>query len=152
MTQDLEASRSATWRLFLTAYTMLIEQIEQELSQSGLPPLSWYDVLWSLEEAANHRLRLYELADSLVLHRSNLTRLVDRLEQAGLVRRESCSTDRRGAFAAITEQGLTMRQQMWEVYSLAIVKHFSEYLNDEEIEVISQALMRIVTHLRKPEI
>ncbi len=148
MTQNLDGSRSSTWRLFLTAYAVITEQIEQELSQSGLPSLSWYDVLWSLEEAPHYRLRLHELAYSLVLHRSNLTRLVDRLELAGLVRRESCSTDRRGAFAVITKQGLAMRQQMWQIYSQAIVKHFSEYLNDEEIEVFSQAFKRIVAHLR----
>ncbi|HEY9742503.1 MAG TPA: MarR family transcriptional regulator, partial [Coleofasciculaceae cyanobacterium] len=98
MTTNLDESHNATWRLFLTSHALLIDLIEQELAQAGLPPLAWYDVLFALYEAPDHRMRLHELADAIVLRRSNLTRLVDRLEAAGLVCRKSCPTDRRGAF------------------------------------------------------
>lgn len=114
--------------------------MEQALKQAELPDLSWYDVLWALEEAPDHRLRLHELAAALVLQRSNLTRLVDRLERAGFVKRERCGHDRRGAFAAITQAGLEMRQQMWHVYSQAICTHFAQRLNEEQILALTQVL------------
>jgi DNA-binding MarR family transcriptional regulator len=149
MTSNLDESRNAVWRLFLTTHAVLIDQIEQELAQAGLPSLTWYDVLFVLDEAPNHRLRLHELADAIVLRRSNLTRLIDRLEAAGLVYRESCPTDRRGAFAVITEAGLAMRQQMWPVYAEAIAKYFAQHLSDTEVEVLAETLKRILTLARK---
>ena len=135
----LTADQNNAWRLFLEAHVVLLEQMEQTLKQGNLPALSWYDVLWALEEAEDHRLRLHELADALVLQRSNLTRLVDRMEQAGLVERETCDSDRRGAFAAITQEGLALRQQMWQVYSQSIHEHFAQRLSEEQIAVLTQA-------------
>ena len=135
----LTASQNTAWRLFLEAHIVLLEKIEQTLKQGNLPALSWYDVLWALEEADERRLRLHELADALVLQRSNLTRLVDRMEQAGLVERETCDSDRRGAFAAITQEGLALRQQMWQVYSQSIYQHFAQRLSEDQIAVLTQA-------------
>ena len=135
----LTASQNTAWRLFLEAHIVLLEKIEQTLKQGNLPALSWYDVLWALEEADERRLRLHELADALVLQRSNLTRLVDRMEQAGLVERETCDSDRRGAFAAITQEGLAVRQQMWQVYSQSIYQHFAQRLSEDQIAVLTQA-------------
>jgi len=148
MTENLDKSHNSAWRLFLTAHVVLIDRIEQELAQAELPPLSWYDVLFALYEAPNRRLRLHELADAILLQRSQLTRLVDRLEAAGLVCRESCPTDRRGAFAAITEEGLAMRERMWPVYSDAIAKYFANHLSDQEVEVLAKSLKRILTYAR----
>lgn len=144
MTTNLDESRNAAWRLFLTTHLKVVNLIEQELAQAGLPPLAWYDVLLALSESPEHRLRMHELAETLVLDRSNLTRLLDRLESAGLACRKSCPTDRRGAFAAITEQGLEMLQQMWPVYTCAIAKYFARHLNDKEVEVFTKVLERML--------
>lgn len=149
MAPKLDESRNAAWRLFLTTHAKLITLIEQELAQAGLPPLAWYDVLLALSESPEHRLRMHELAETMVLDRSNLTRLVDRLEAKGLVCRKSCPTDRRGAFAAITEQGLAMRQQMWPVYEQVIAKYFACHLSDTEVEVLSKALKRMLAGANK---
>jgi hypothetical protein len=67
MVPNLDESRNSIWRLFLKSHAVLIDLIEQELAQAGLPPLTWYDVLFALYEAPNHRLRLHELADALIL-------------------------------------------------------------------------------------
>ena len=75
----------------------LLERIETALATADLPPLAWYDVLWELEKAEQGRLRMHQIADRIVLSRSNLTRLADRLEKAGLIAREACPDDRRGA-------------------------------------------------------
>ena len=149
MAPNLDESSNAAWRLFLTTHAKLITLIEQELAQAGLPPLAWYDVLLALSESPEHRLRMHELAETMVLDRSNLTRLVDRLESKGLVCRKSCPTDRRGAFAAITEQGLAMRQQMWPVYEQAIAKYFASHLTDTEVEVLSKVLKLMLGCARK---
>lgn len=140
----LDDLRNTVWRLFLTAHVKLLDCIEQELSEAGLPPLEWYDVLFTLKEAPDYRLRLSELAEKVLLSRSNLTRLVDRLEKAGLLYREPCKRDRRGTFAVLTEAGLAMQRQMWAVYADAIAKHFAFYLDDAEVKVMQQVLQRML--------
>ncbi|GAB4192667.1 MAG: MarR family transcriptional regulator [Coleofasciculaceae cyanobacterium] len=144
MTTNLDNSYNTVWRLFLTTHAILVERVEQDLANAGLPSLAWYDVLWALEEAPDRRLRLHELADAIVLRRSNLTRLVDRLEAAGLVCRKSCPSDRRGAFAEITEAGLAMRKQMWSVYAPSIAQYFAIHLSDIEVDVLTKVLERLL--------
>ncbi|WP_199337055.1 MarR family winged helix-turn-helix transcriptional regulator [Oscillatoria sp. FACHB-1407] len=140
----LDPLRNSTWRLFLTAHTRLIARIEQNLTAAKLPPLEWYDVLFALKEAEGYRLRLSELAERVLLSRSNLTRLVDRLEKAELLRREPCPSDRRGTFAILTETGLTMQQQMWVVYSEGIADYFASHLNDDEVKTLQVIFQRLL--------
>jgi len=144
MAQRLDEMRNVTWRLFLSAYLQLIEQIQEKLSAAKLPPLEWYDVLWTLKEAPDQRLRLSELADRVLLSRSNLTRLLDRLEKQELLQRQPCPTDRRGTFAVLTEAGATMQKKMWAIYSEGIAEYFGAKLSDGEVKVMQQALKKIL--------
>jgi len=144
---QLDRLHNSTWRLFLTAHVRLLDYIGDSLSKAGLPPLEWYDVLFVLKEAPNYRLRLSEVADRVLLSRSNLTRLVDRLEAAGLLRRERCPKDRRGAYAVLTEAGLAMQQQMWAVYAKGIAESFAAHLSPDESQTMQQAFMRMLTKL-----
>lgn len=148
MTKDLDEARNHAWKLFLTTHVLVLEAIERDLEQAGLPPLSWYSVLWTLERVPDRRMRLSELAEQVLLSRSNITRLLDRLEAEGLICRERCPNDRRGAFACATEAGLNLRQKMWEVYSKAISKYFGDHLTDDEIKVLSQAFERVLTSVK----
>lgn len=143
MPVKLSKVHNLAWRKFLIAHVTLIEKIERDLAQTELPPLSWYDVLFTLSEASEHKLRLHELAQAVLLSRSNLTRLVDRLEVAGLVQREQCPSDRRGAFAVITDEGFRMLDQMWFVYSQGIEKYFACHLDINEVKFIVKILNRI---------
>jgi DNA-binding MarR family transcriptional regulator len=143
MISHLDSSRHTAWRLFLTTHAVLIGAIEQELARADLPPLAWYDVLFALSETTAQKLRMHELATAMLLDRSNLTRLVDRMEAAGLVCRKTCPTDRRGAYAAITEAGLAKQQEMSPVYQQAIAKYFASHLSDTEVEVLLKALERM---------
>src|ERR1700738_3934142 len=129
---ELEPSRLGAWRSFLTAHAALINQIERELLEAGVVPLSWYDVLFALYDAPGQRLRMNELASAIVLSRSGLTRLVDRLEAEGLLTRERSASDRRGAFAVLTEKGLEAMRKAWPVYAKGIEEHFARYLSDDE--------------------
>jgi DNA-binding MarR family transcriptional regulator len=148
MTQ-LNPLHNSTWRLFLTAHVKLLDRIEAQLTAANLPSLEWYDVLFTLKEAPDQRLRLSELADQVLLSRSNLTRLVDRLESAELIQRERCSNDRRGAFAVLTQSGVEMQQKMWKVYSKAIADFFGTHLSLEESQIMQQALMRMLVALNE---
>ena len=141
---QLDDLRNSVWRLFLTAHVKLLSCIEQKLSVAGLPSLEWYDVLLTLKEAPDYRLRLSDLADKVLLSRSNLTRLVDRLEKAGLLRREPCPNDRRGTWAVLTEAGLAMQRQMWPVYAEGIAEYFGCCLDDTEVKLMEQLLKRML--------
>jgi DNA-binding MarR family transcriptional regulator len=143
MSINLSKAHNLAWRKFLTAHVLLIEQIERDLAQADLPPLSWYDVLFALSEAPEHKLRLHELAQAMLLTRSNLTRLVDRLEVAGLIQREQCSSDRRGAFAVIADEGHKMLDRMWVVYGQGIEKYFACHLDTTEVKLLIKILNRL---------
>lgn len=139
----LEQGREEAWRALITAHSVAIEGIERGLSEAGLPPLGWYDVLLELSVAPRGRLRMHELASAVVLSRSGLTRLVDRLERAGLLRREPDPADGRGSFAVLTDEGSRMREKMWPVYAKGIAEHFGAHVSDEEAEVLSRVLGRV---------
>jgi DNA-binding MarR family transcriptional regulator len=149
MGRSLESTKGSVWALFLTAHAVLIEAIERRLAQAGLPPLAWYDLLWGLERSPEQRLRMSELAEKVVLSRSNLTRLVDRLEEAGLVLRERSEEDRRGAYAVLTETGREMRRRMWPVYQAGIRQLFESQLSDAEAETVGAVLRRVLAAARE---
>ncbi len=86
---------------------------------------------------------MHELARAVVLSRSGLTRLVDRLEGAGLLRREPDPADRRGSYTEITDEGGATLRRMWPVYAAGIAEHFGRHLTDEETCVIASALGRV---------
>lgn len=143
-------SRVAAWRAFLTAHTMLVESVERDLAQAGLPPLGWYDVLFALEEAPKRRLRMAELSRAVVLSRSNLTRLVDRLEAAGLLRREAVPGDRRGAYAVLTAEGAKLRRKMWPVYAGSIQEYFARHIDAGEAETLRAVFDRLLDAAQEP--
>jgi len=137
------------WAVLLTAHATLVEKIEAALAEAKLPPLGWYDVLWELEKAGGGKLRMHELARRVVLSRSNLTRLADRLERAGLVAREDTPHDRRGYHCVITRAGLAMRKKMWPVYRVEIERLFSRHLTVEEARTVGDVLARAVEAARE---
>jgi DNA-binding MarR family transcriptional regulator len=137
--KSLEISKGSVWALFLTTHAVLLERIETRLAQAELPPLAWYDVLWGLERAPEQRLRMSELAEKVVLSRSNLTRLADRLEEAALLQRARSEEDRRGAYAVLTVEGKAMRRRMWPVYAEAIRQLFESQITDVQGQVMAEA-------------
>ena len=118
-------------RIVFVRATALLERIERALAQAGLPPLAWYDVLWELEKAPERKLRMHDLAERVVLSRSNLTRLADRVENAGLLAREACPNDRRGNFCVITDAGRAMRKKMWPIYRDQIALLLSDLIDEK---------------------
>ncbi len=103
--QPLSADERAAWLGLLRTHARITHELDQELRREHGLPLSSYDVLVQLSSAPGGELRMSELADAVVLSRSGLTRLVDRLERDGLVARRECPDDARGALAALTAKG-----------------------------------------------
>ena len=101
----LNEEELAAWRGMLRAHAELTKELDAELAREHNLPLSSYEVLLFLADAPDGRMRMAELADSVLLSRSGLTRLVDRLEREGLLKRERCESDARGLFAEITPAG-----------------------------------------------
>ena len=101
----LDEEELAAWRGMLRAHAELVRELDSELAREHDMPLSSYEVLLYLNDSGDGRMRMSELADSVLLSRSGLTRLVDRLERQGLLRRERCESDARGLFAEITPEG-----------------------------------------------
>jgi DNA-binding MarR family transcriptional regulator len=137
-------SKLHAWAVLLGAHATLVEKIEAALTAAKLPPLGWYDVLWELEKAEGGKLRMHELAQRVVLSRSNLTRLADRLEAAGLIRRVDTTHDRRGYDCVITRAGLVMRKKMWPIYKAEIERLFSRHITIDEARTLGDALGRAV--------
>ena len=142
----LDPLRNSAWRSLLTVHTRLLDRIAEKLTQADLPPLEWYDVVLTLKEAPDNCLRLSELAEKILLSRSNLTRLVDRLEKADLLYRKSCPSDRRGTYAVLTEAGLAMQQKMWVVYAEGISEYFASHISDDEARTLQQICDRLLSN------
>lgn len=132
MKNQLDPNHLEAWRLFLTAHAQIINQIDKQLELAGQIPLNWYDVLIEVYEAPERQLRMSDIAERVLLTRSGLTRLVDRLEKAGYIIREIDPEDRRGFYARITPEGIDAMRGAWQVYSEAIQRTFASYIDDEQ--------------------
>lgn len=144
---ELNSAQNSLWKLFLTVHTRLVGRVEQDFKQAGLPAFEWYDVLIALKQAPDQRLRLSELAEVLLVNRTNVTRLADRLEAAGLIQRKVCKDDRRGAFAVLTQAGLEMQEKMWSVYAQSIAQYFGRHLTSKDTAAFTKVLSAMLTAL-----
>lgn len=132
----------ASWRSFLRAHALVIRALETELVAEQQLSLAAYDVLVQLVEAPGHRLRMTELADAVLLSRSGVTRLVDRLEKAGLVSRCRVAGDGRGVAAQLTEAGVNRLRTASRTHLTGVMRHFVDPLDDDidELERITRRL------------
>ena len=139
-----DEKRIAVWQAFLQTHAVVLRKLESELQAEQQLPLTWYDVLINLNNDPRGGLRLQDLAQAIVLSQSGLTRLLDRMEQAGLVARKPCPHDRRGAYAIITPAGKTVLKQAEPVHLRSIEEHFMQHLEAVDIEALHQALSKIL--------
>ncbi|RMR45756.1 Transcriptional regulator, MarR family [Pseudomonas syringae pv. syringae] len=145
----MSSAEPDTWFRFVRAHRCLIREIERRLAAAGLPAYAWYDALWGIESGPQGMRRMHELADVMAIERYNLTRLVDRLESEGLVARHRSDSDGRGAVAAITDKGRTLRKQMWQVYETAVDELFLTQFDDQQRRVFADALERAALAARQ---
>jgi DNA-binding MarR family transcriptional regulator len=137
----------AAWRVFLETAYALIDILDAELQAERGISLGWYDALVHLEEAEDG-LRMNELASRILLSKSGLTRAVDRMEAAGLVRRERRADNRRVVLVHITPVGLETLQAARSVHRRGIQEHFVRHLDPQRLATLPQALERVHDHVR----
>ncbi len=119
------------WARLLRARNVVLGAVEADLKAAGFPPLEWYDLLLELKRAGAEGLRPFEFEGRLLLAQHNVSRLVDRLQKAGLVERRPHEQDGRGQIVVITETGLDLQRRMWPVYRQSIQRHVGSRLADE---------------------
>jgi DNA-binding MarR family transcriptional regulator len=133
-----------TWRTFLQAHATVVRRLEAELEAEGQLSLADLDVLLQLASAPGGRLRMSELADTVLLSRSGMTRRIDRLEVAGFVRRHECAADRRGAYAGITDAGMDRLNAARPTHLRGVEEHFVSRLTEDELTAVRRALTKLI--------
>lgn len=141
--RKLTDDQIAAWSGFLMGHAQIVRALDAELEREHGLPLSSYDVLIQLSLVPDRRLRMFELADAIVLSRSGLTRLVDRLERAGLVERERGEVDPRQMYARVTDRGLEVLADATPTHIAGIKERFLERLSDEQTKQLA-AIWRAV--------
>jgi DNA-binding MarR family transcriptional regulator len=144
MDRRLEPEELDTWRTFLQAHAGVLDALRRDLEAERSLPLSWYEVLVHLARAPGGRLRMQELAARVLLTQSGVSRLVDRMEAAGLVERTSCALDRRGTYAELKPAGLETLRRATPVHFRGIDRHFLRHLEPREREALRSALGKVV--------
>lgn len=134
--------RLGVWRSFLRAHAAVTRRLEQELTDAGMP-LTWYDVLLQLAESPQHRLRMAQLADRVLLSRSGLSRLVDRLQAEGYVTRERSADDARGTFTVLTAAGRDALRRAAPVHLRGVREHWLDRFDDDELRTLGRLLQRL---------
>jgi DNA-binding MarR family transcriptional regulator len=139
--------RLRAWRLFLESALALHDVLEAELERDAGISLRWYDALVHLEETPDG-LRMNELAERILYSKSGFTRVVDRLEDAGLVRRIRPENDRRSILVVLSDEGRSTLEQARRHLRHAIEQHFSRHLSDTDIKALTRALEKVSAHVR----
>ena len=140
---ELSDEAVKAWARLVRVSQTVLSKVEADLTEAGLPPLSWYDALLELKRAGPAGLRPFQLQDRMLLTQYNMSRLATRLVKAGYVEREDCSEDGRGQVLRLTEDGQTLLRRMWPVYRKAIAEHFANRFDDREVAIFTKALAKL---------
>jgi DNA-binding MarR family transcriptional regulator len=131
------------WRAFLRSHAAIVRCLDAHLVAAHGLTLNDYEALIYLAQVQGRRLRMSELADRVLLTRSGVTRLVDGLERAGLVRRCACAADARGSFAELTQNGLAVLRAAGQTHLRGVRELFAERFSERELETLAELLARL---------
>jgi DNA-binding MarR family transcriptional regulator len=131
------------WGALTRTHAAIVGRLQEALSSADFPPLPWYEVLATLAEAPDERMKMGDLAEAMVITRGGLTKLVDRLVKAGLLERTFCETDRRVSYATLLPAGRDLLAEMRPVVVAELRVSFSEKLSVEEAEELRSSLERV---------
>jgi len=133
------------WARLVKVEQVTLGAVEADVKAAGHPPLAWYDVLLELRRAPGGELRPLQLEDRLLLAQHNVSRLIDRLVAAGLVRRTPCAEDGRGQMIVATEEGRALVERMWPDYRSAIQRRLGAKLTEAEAKALADLLGKVLT-------
>jgi DNA-binding MarR family transcriptional regulator len=139
--------RLRAWRLYFESALALVDVLGAELERDAGIPLRWYDVLVQLEETPDG-LRMNELAERILYSKSGFTRVVDRMEEAGLVRRARPENDRRSILVVLTDEGRKTMEHARRHHRYAIDQHFARHLTETDIKALTRGLEKVSAHAR----
>ena len=147
----LTQAEQCVWRAFLEANQRLYDQLDRELERDVGFPLAYYQILAMLSEAPLRTLRMSELAAKTWSSRSRLSHAVDRLEERGWVARHSCDSDKRGAFATLTDAGFEVLSAAAPHHVASVRRHVFDPRSSNQTNELGAALRAIAEHLARPD-
>jgi DNA-binding MarR family transcriptional regulator len=145
--------RAELWTALMQGQALVADAVSDRLEAEAGIPLAWHEVLAALADAPEGALRMQDLAESVWISKSGLTRLCDRIEEAGFLSRASCPTDRRGTFAVITEAGRAKVREATPIFSRASEDLFLQHLSGRERDALRSAMRKVIgaaTPARRP--
>jgi DNA-binding MarR family transcriptional regulator len=142
----LTQAEQQAWRTHLDVTQLLMHQLERDLQPFGLTNND-YEILVNLSESPEHRVRMSELAHRTRQSKSRLSHQITRMESAGLVRRESCESDKRGLFAVLTEEGWGTMRKVAPHHVASVRRHFIDLMSPKELADLQQTLSAVADHL-----
>jgi DNA-binding MarR family transcriptional regulator len=142
--RELAAEELAAWRGLLRVHSALVKALDAELLAEHDLPLTSYEVLINLQAAPGHRRRMAELAEGVLLSRSGMTRLVDRLERDGLIERDACTEDGRGMFAVLTDKGEDLLTRARRTHLDGVRERFLQHFDRDELEQLAGGWNRVL--------
>ncbi len=144
----LDDEEQRAWRAYLAAGRLLMDRLDRELQASAGMPVAYYEVLVQLSEAPDRAMRMSELARRSLSSPSRLSHAVARLEKLGWVLRQACDTDRRGAFAVLTDEGLRVLEQAAPGHVEGIRSHLFDHLSREQVRQLREIGEALGGHLQ----
>ncbi len=139
----LTPAELGAWRGFLRVHAGVLASLDAELEERHGLPLTSYEVLLTLASSPEQRVRMSELAESVLLSRSGCTRLVDRLERDGLVERRECPRDARGSFAVLTDRGLERFLEAQGTHLAGVRERFTDQFSEDDLEQLGAFWERV---------
>ena len=147
-TRWLSEDEQRSWRAWLSASLLLNDRLSRELQAQHGITIADYEILVRLSEAGDERrMRMSDLAESTLSSRSRLSHQIDRMERAGLVERQSCDDDRRGAFAALTDHGWQTLVEVAPDHVESVRTHLVDQLSATEFAALGNACRKVADHL-----
>jgi DNA-binding MarR family transcriptional regulator len=143
----LDTEEQQAWRAFLAASRLLLDRLDRDLQADAGLPVTYYEVLVELSEAPERSMRMSELARRSLSSPSRLSHAVARLEQLGWVRRQACPTDRRGAFAVLTDEGFRVIEAAAPGHVGSIRAHLFDHLSREQVVQLREISEAVSRHL-----
>ncbi|MDG4859997.1 MarR family transcriptional regulator [Streptomyces sp. T-3] len=143
----LTEAEQCAWRTHLEVNRLLTYQLEKDLQPFGLT-MNDYEILVNLSESKDTRMRMSDLAGATLQSKSRLSHQITRMENAGLVRRENCESDRRGLYAVLTDHGLDTMKKVAPHHVASVRKHFIDMMDPEALQALRDTLTPVAEHLR----
>jgi len=143
----LDERQQHSWRAYLVGTTLLMDRLDRDLRENHRLSLPDYEILVRLSEAADNRLRMAVLADSVSHSRSRVTHTISRMEQAGLVVRDACAADGRGVEAVLTEKGAEALAEAAETHVRGVRELLVDLVDPADLETVGRVFDAVTDKL-----